>query len=220
MAAEAKRAEPRARTLTETTRQYDRVARFYKLLEPLFLISPLARRKAVAALAPAPGDQVLEIGAGTGRNLPHLIEAVGPGGKVVALDASPGMLREAEGLVSRKGWANVRFVHQNAARLQLDQSFDRVLFSLSYSAIPPPERAPALAAAWDRLRPGGRLVIMDAGLFHTRFRRLLDPIARLLIKLGPGDPYSRPLEDLAAYGQVAIERFMFGIYYVCSVTKE
>jgi hypothetical protein len=61
---------------------------------------------------------------------------------------------------------------------------------------------------------------MDAGLTRTRLRRILDPIARLLVKLGPGDPYARPWEDLRRYGTVRMERFLLDIYYVCVVTKE
>jgi demethylmenaquinone methyltransferase/2-methoxy-6-polyprenyl-1,4-benzoquinol methylase len=204
------------RPLGEITGQYDRVARFYKVFEPLYLIFPVARRKAVAALGLKPGDTVLEVGAGTGRNFPYLVDAVGPGGSVIGVDASAGMLREAGRLAERHGWANVSLLQQDAADLQLDRDVDAVLFSLSYSAMPDPRRA--LASAWERLRPGGRLVVMDAGLTETRLRPLLDPIARLLIRLGPGNPYSRPWDDLAEYGKVSIERFMF-IYYVCSLVK-
>lgn len=204
------------RPLGEITGQYDRVARLYKVFEPLYLIFPVARRKAVAALGLKPGDTVLEVGAGTGRNFPYLVEAVGPSGSVIGLDASAGMLREARKLVERHSWSNVSLLQQDAAQLQLDRDVDAVLFSLSYSAMPEPQRA--LASAWKRLRPGARLAVMDAGLTETRLRPLLDPIARLLIRLGPGNPYSRPWDDLAAYGQVAIERFMF-IYYVCTVIK-
>jgi ubiquinone/menaquinone biosynthesis C-methylase UbiE len=204
------------RPLGEITGQYDRVARFYKVFEPLYLIFPIARRRAVAALGLKPGDTVLEVGAGTGRNFPYLVEAVGPSGQVIGVDASEGMLREARKLVEERGWSNVSLLRQDAARLQLGQDVDAVLFSLSYSAMPEPRRA--LASAWQRLRAGGRLAVMDAGLTETRLRPLLDPIARLLIRLGPGNPYSRPWEDLAQYGQVAIERFMW-IYYVCTVKK-
>jgi len=134
----------------------------------------------------------------------------------LAVDASEGMLREARKLVERRGWANVRLQRQDAAQLELDHDVDAVLFSLSYSAMPEPKRA--AARAWERLRPGGRLAVMDAGLTETRLRPLLDPIARLLIRLGPGNPYSRPWDDLAGYGKVAIERFMW-ISYACTVVK-
>jgi phosphatidylethanolamine/phosphatidyl-N-methylethanolamine N-methyltransferase len=87
------------RPLEEIVRGYDRVARMYSTLEPLYLIFPRARRKAVRALRLMPGDTVLEIGAGSGRNLPYLIDAVGPEGSVIAVDASSGMLAEAEKLV-------------------------------------------------------------------------------------------------------------------------
>jgi ubiquinone/menaquinone biosynthesis C-methylase UbiE len=204
------------RPLDEITGQYDRVARFYRVFEPLYLIFPPARRRAVDALGLTAGDPVLEIGAGTGRNFPYLVDAVGPSGRVIGVDASKGMLAEAERLVERRGWSNVALHRQDAAQLELDGDVDAVLFSLSYSAMPEPGRA--LARAWELLRPGGRLAVMDAGLTQTRLRPLLAPIARLLIRLGPGNPYSRPWEDLAQYGEVATERFMW-IYYVSSLLK-
>jgi hypothetical protein len=55
---------PTRRPLKEIVKRYDRVARFYRTFEPLFLIFPPARRDAVAALNMKVGDVVLEIGAG------------------------------------------------------------------------------------------------------------------------------------------------------------
>jgi ubiquinone/menaquinone biosynthesis C-methylase UbiE len=205
------------RSLSATTRQYDRIARFYSTLEPLYLIFPPARRKAVAALGLKPGDVVLEIGAGTGRNFPYLVEAVGPSGTVIAVDASEGMLAEASKLIERHGWSNVQLLCQDAAQLQVDRDLDGVLFSLSYSVLPEPR--PALARAWERLRPSSRVVVMDMGLTQGGLYRLFAPIARLLIKLAPGDAYSDPWGDLAGYGAVETERFLAGIYYVSTVAK-
>jgi hypothetical protein len=48
---------------------------------------------------------------------------------------------------------------------------------------------------------------------------VLAPIARLLTRLGPGDPYSRPWDELRRYGSVRTERFLLGLYYVCFVAK-
>jgi len=206
------------RPLEHIVDRYDRLARFYRRLEFLFLITPHARRRAVSALELRPGDVVLEIGAGTGRNLRYLLDAVGPTGRVIAVDASPGMLEQARRLVHDRGWRNVDLLQQDAADLHVDDEVDGVLFSLSYSVIPDP--LPALAAAWKRLRPSGRLVVMDLGLTNTAFRGVLTPIARLLDKLAPGDAHSEPWNDLASYGPVAIERFMLDLYYVCVVQKQ
>jgi cytochrome P450/ubiquinone/menaquinone biosynthesis C-methylase UbiE len=208
---------PNRRPLSEIVKGYDRVARLYSTLEPLYLIFPPARRRAVAALNLKAGDTVLEIGAGTGRNLPYLVDAVGPNGTIVAVDASEGMLAEARKLSERHDWSNVQLLRQDASQLQLDGDVDAVLFSLSYSVIPEP--GPALARGWKLLRPAARLVVMDMGLTDPRHHRALGLIARLLEKLAPGDPYSRPWDDLAIYGPVATERFLLGLYYVCTVVK-
>lgn len=50
---------------------------------------------AVAHAAPAPGSTVLDLGCGTGRALPALRAAVGPGGTVIAADLTPQMLEAA-----------------------------------------------------------------------------------------------------------------------------
>jgi demethylmenaquinone methyltransferase/2-methoxy-6-polyprenyl-1,4-benzoquinol methylase len=208
---------PTRRSQSVNTRRYDRIARTYSTLEPLYLIFPPARRRAVLALGLKPGDTVLEVGAGTGRNFPYLVEAVGPSGKVIGVDASPGMLAEARKLIERNGWANVELLQEDATQLDVDRDVDGVLFSLSYSAMPEPR--PALARAWERLRPSSRVVVLDMGLTQGGPYRLLDPIARLLVKYAPGDAYSDPWSDLANYGPVETKRFLFGFFYVSSVTK-
>jgi ubiquinone/menaquinone biosynthesis C-methylase UbiE len=213
----APESHPTRRSQSANTRRYDRIARFYSTLEPLYLIFPPARRKAVAALGLKAGDTVLEIGAGSGRNFPYMVEAVGPSGTVIGVDASPGMLAEARKLIEKRGWSNVRLLHQDATQLEVDRDVDGVLFSLSYSVLPEPR--PALARAWERLRPSSRVVVMDMGLNQGGLYRLLAPIARLLVKYAPGDAYSDPWSDLANYGTVETERFLLGFFYVSAVAK-
>jgi ubiquinone/menaquinone biosynthesis C-methylase UbiE len=208
---------PNRRSQSANTKRYDRIARFYSTLEPLYLIFPPARRKAVAALGLKAGYTVLEIGAGTGRNFPYLVEAVGPSGAIIGVDASKGMLAEAGKLIERRGWSNVQLLHQDATQLELDRDVDAVLFSLSYSVLPEPR--PALERAWERLRPRSRVVVMDMGLTKGGPYRLLAPIGRLLVKFAPGDAYSDPWSDLATYGSVETRRFLFDFFYVSSVTK-
>lgn len=210
-------AHPTRRSQSANTRRYDRIARTYSTLEPLYLVFPPARRRAVAALGLKPGDTVLEMGAGTGRNFTYLVDAVGPSGTVIGIDASPGMLAEAGRLIERRGWSNVHLLEQDATQLEIDGDVDGVLFSLSYSAMPEPR--PALARAWERLRPSSRVVVLDMGLSQGGPFRLLAPIARLLVKYAPGDAYSDPWSDLAQYGPVETKRFLLGFFYVSSVAK-
>ena len=204
--------------LTHVASRYDRMARWYRFAGPLILLAPGFRRKAVKRLGLKRGDTVLEIGCGTGRNLALLRDAVGGDGVVIGIDASSGMLAQARQLVGHHRWKNVRLIQQDAATLELDDQMDAVFFSLSYSVLP--ERKPVLSKAWETVRSGGRLVIMDAGLPANWFGRLLAPFGEAIATVFPGDPYSQPWEDLKAISKtVDTERFQLGIYFICKITK-
>lgn len=59
------------------------------------------RKKAILALELKRGDTVVEIGCGTGLNFSRLIDCVGPEGKLIGVDLTPEMLREAANRVRR-----------------------------------------------------------------------------------------------------------------------
>jgi SAM-dependent methyltransferase len=98
--------------------------------------------------------------------------------------------------------------------------FDAVLFSLSYSVLPDPRTT--LAAVWSLLCPGGRIVVMDAGLPEGPLGVLLRPLASAVSRATVlGDPESHPWEDLAELGAAGVEttRFQAGSYFVCSARR-
>lgn len=130
------------------------------------------RRAAIAALRLGPGDAVLVLGSGTGLDLPLIARAVGRDGLIVAVDASPVMLRRtaARGLDPlgrrRPGWPEVRLVRADAVAaaslLPPDvPPVDAVLAVNTLSLIPDWRTAwsRALAAA----RPGARIAVADIG---------------------------------------------------------
>jgi ubiquinone/menaquinone biosynthesis C-methylase UbiE len=95
--------------------------------------------------------KVLEIGAGTGKNLP----LYGVAERVVALEPDPGMRARAQA-AARQAQIPVEVVEGDAMALPFgDGSFDTVVFSLVLCTVPDLVRA--LAEARRVLKPGGVL---------------------------------------------------------------
>jgi ubiquinone/menaquinone biosynthesis C-methylase UbiE len=138
------------------------------------------REQAVATLELKPGDRVLEIGCGTGRNLPALRAAVGDAGHVYGIDLSAGMLMRARSLVDRHRWRNVTLVHGDAVDYQAPEPLDGVLFGFSYSTMP--HHHAVLLQALAQLRPSGRVCVMDATLPPGRWGRMILPVSVWLMK--------------------------------------
>src|SRR5688572_14452901 len=65
--------------------------------------------RAIAQLAPAPGERVLDLGCGCGDSSLALARRVAPGGRVVGLDLSEPMLARARGRAAAAGLANLEF---------------------------------------------------------------------------------------------------------------
>jgi SAM-dependent methyltransferase len=110
----------------------------------------------VDALAPRPGQTVLELTAGPGETGFVVAERVGPDGRLLSSDVSPGMVDAARRGAEAQGLANVEFRVMDAQQLDLpDASVDGVLSRFGVMLVPEPERV--LTEAKRVLRPGGRL---------------------------------------------------------------
>src|SRR6266436_4829272 len=99
-------------SLPALTQDEVRVGAWAEIREPLELqLAPLGRR-ALAALAPRPGESVLDIGCGGGETALALARAVAPDGTVVGVDLSAAVLAFAQRVA--KGCERVRFVQADA----------------------------------------------------------------------------------------------------------
>ncbi len=199
--------------------RYNRLAKFFVFFEWLFLLPRSIRSKAVSRLELKTGSRVLEVGCGTGRNLAPLLEAVGAEGYVYGVDLSEGMLAEAKELCARQEWRNVQLIRADAADYALPESVDGVIFSLSYAVIP--HHQEALRHAWNQLRQGSYLVIMDAKLPSGILGKLLHPFVVWTSRLTVlGNPDVRPWEELRELtDDVDYEEAQFGTYYICRGRK-
>ena len=109
-------------------------------------------------LADAAGD-VLEIGFGTGLNLPHYPSQVR---KLIAVDPNPGMHRLARRRIRQ---ARVAFEHRALGGERLpfaDGTFDCAVSTFTLCSIGDVGRA--LAEVYRVLRPGGRFLFLEHGL--------------------------------------------------------
>jgi len=123
----------------------------------MWLLERLVFRRLRRRVFPGLRGDVLELGVGTGVNLP----LYGAGARVTGCDASEGGLGWA---ARRKTQAPAALVRADAQRLPFaDGSFDVVAGSLVFCSIADPARG--LAEAWRVLqRERGRLVLLE----HTR----------------------------------------------------
>lgn len=155
----------------------------------------------------ASGD-VLEIGVGTGQNLPYYPDDV----RLTGVDLTPAMLDVARQRAAVLGLeVNLRVGDAQALDLP-DGSFDTVVATLMLSAIPDIRRA--VAEARRVLRSGGRFLLLD--FVRSPFRpvrliqRGLDPhfVRRYAFHV-----LREPLDHLAAEGFITdrLQRSKWGI---------
>ena len=153
-------------------RRYDRQARFYDYMEAPWelLIYRGLRRQLWAEVQ---GTTILEVGVGTGRNLPYHPS----GARLIAVDLSPRMLRGAAGRARRLG-SGVDLMLADAQRLPFrDGAFDAGVATFVFCSVPEP--VAGLQELNRVIRGGGRVHLLE----HVRASNPL--IGRLMDLLNP-----------------------------------
>ncbi|MFT4306193.1 MAG: demethylmenaquinone methyltransferase [Microbacterium sp.] len=118
-------------------------------------IDRLWRIATTRAVAPRPGQRILDLAAGTGTSSAALAHS---GAEIVAADFSSGMI--AEGTRRHAGLANLVFRQADATALPFDDDeFDAVTISFGLRNVSDPPRA--LREMLRVAKPGGRLVVCE-----------------------------------------------------------
>ncbi len=138
---------------------YGRWAGLYDVIARRTPGIPALRRRAAAACRLEPGDTVVEMGCGTGANLPYLREQVGPEGTVVGVDFTGPVLERARDLTAE--YDNVSVVRADATQPPLDvEDIDALLATFVVGMLEDPTGA---VDDWcDLVGPDGNVVLANA----------------------------------------------------------
>lgn len=149
----------------------------------------------LAAAAPAPGEQVLDVACGTGVVSLAAAHAVGARGRVVGVDLSGRMVEAATQRAQSQRLCHASFARMDAEQLALpDDAFDLTLCALGLMYLPDPHAA--LRELRRVLRPGGRAALAVWGerarcgwapLFPIVDDEVRSEVCPLFFGLGRGD---------------------------------
>jgi SAM-dependent methyltransferase len=174
------------------------------------------RRRAAELLQLKPGDRVLDGGCGPGGCFPHLIDAVGAAGEVVAVEISPEVTLNARNRVAARGWNNVKVIEGNAETVKLAGTFQGMVFFAAPDCFASPS---ALDNLLPHLARNGRVVIFGAKLSRRPVFRGLNSLlakafSRATFASTPPLDYEpwRLLES--RLGKFHVEELRFGIFYL------
>ncbi len=162
-----------------TQARYQRIAPLYDIMEILPERRYRAWRQKLWALVEGP--DVLEVGVGTGKNMPFYPPHI----RVTGIDLTPGMLKRARRRALELG-LQVDLQQGDVQALNFpDKSFDEVVATFVFCSVPDP--VVGLKEVSRVLKPGSRLLLLE----HVRSRkpvigRLLDIFNPLVVRaFGP-----------------------------------
>jgi ubiquinone/menaquinone biosynthesis C-methylase UbiE len=133
-------------------------------------------RKAIAQIQVQPGDAILDMGCGTGRNALLMKSYLGQNGKITGMDISEAM--EKQFLRKFRDHENFRYINQRVdVDFDLGEKFDKVFISFVIHGFPHEVRGIVIKNAFNHLKPGGSFIILDFAEFDMEampfFHRLV-----------------------------------------------
>jgi demethylmenaquinone methyltransferase / 2-methoxy-6-polyprenyl-1,4-benzoquinol methylase len=186
---------------------FDQIAPRYDTANSLFSLDRdrAWRRRAALLTRLQPGQTALDLCTGTGKLAHELVPLVRPGGRVIGIDFSPGMLN-----LARQREPEVEFRQGDVSKLsEADASVDVVTIAFGLRNLV--NRDAALREMWRVLRPAGRLVVLEfappTGPLLAAYRFYLGrvmPTVAGLFKADEASAYRYLAETVEGFPQPAV----------------
>lgn len=179
---------------------YQRIAPLYDLLDLPF---EYRRYRAIRPLLfESLSGRVLDVGVGTGRNMPFYP----PGAEMVGIDLSPRMLARAK---SRRASLGIRAeLHEmDITRLAFpDASFDAAVATFVFCVLPEEQQEPALRELGRVVKPGGAIRLLEYVRPQGRLRRAMAGLWEPWMAWAYGAGFDRNTEKHVAEAGLEIVR--------------
>lgn len=176
-----------------TRARYQRLSAFYDVLEGLAEGRYRPWRKKL--WAQVRGPRVLEVGVGTGKNMPYWPTGV----RVTAIDLTPGMLDLARRRAQALGLsADLRLGDAQALDFP-DASFDAAVAAFVFCSVPDPVLG--LRELRRVVRPGGQVLLLEhERLANPVLGALMDAVNPVVVRLIGANVNRRTVETVRAAG--------------------
>ena len=136
-----------------------------RLMDLLFLGTyPRFMAQVIGKMQIESGDEILDLGSGTGRNARLMLDRLGSTGRIVGVDISPQMLHRARGRCKR--YPQISFVEQRIEQpLPFTEEFDKIFISFVLHGFEDEDKRRIIANARNTLKQDGSLWILDYNEF-------------------------------------------------------
>ncbi|WP_319205248.1 methyltransferase domain-containing protein [uncultured Ilyobacter sp.] len=134
-----------------TKDKYDKVAKIYDRMEKMLFFNKY--RKDLISLA---SGKVLEVGVGTGANLPYYSR----NSSVVGIDFSKNMLEKSKKVIKSNNMTNIQLLEMDIQTMSFeDNTFDCAVSTCVFCTVPDP--IAGLKEVYRVLKPGGKVLFLE-----------------------------------------------------------
>ena len=199
----------------ETSRKYSRVAKLYDLFEwPIeTLLFKKLRKEAVSYVY----GKVLEVGVGTGKNLPYYAKNI----DLTAIDFSPGMLEIARNKKPEVDLKAYKLYEMDVQDLKFeDNTFDTVISTFVFCTVPDP--IVGLKEVYRVLKPEGKVIFLEhmkSNYFVLNiFLYLMNSVSKRVLGTSMIRETQKNIEQ-TGFSIVSVEHKLFDIIRLIIATK-